>query len=153
MPGHRVVFERPDGGVSIVIPAPQYDAPEYLDAIAIEAIANAGLGPETAYVKMTVDALPSGRRWRNAWTLSGGTVAVSIARARSIRRAELEAVRERRIEVLTRLVNKAQDDGDAVLAATLRARRKQARDLDLQSKVDAVADLVSLDSFVPAELF
>lgn len=155
MPGHRFVFTQANEIAYVGSPATEFDAPEYLDALAEQAIANEGLPPETPYALLTVDDLPPTGRWRNAWRLSGGAVSVNLPAARGLRRDEL--LREVKSEMarLTAAIDEATDDSDEALAAELRGHRKKLRALDgpaVLAQLAGVSDLGELDTAEPADL-
>lgn len=96
--------------------------------------------------------LPSSKRWRLAWTLAGGVVTVPLARARFVRAVELGRIREERLAKLTQLIDTAVDNAQAALAAALRVKRRNLRDVDLAAAVQAINDIGQLDQFEPIEL-
>lgn len=75
---YYLVYGRDDGGLDVVIPAP--DVPK-------ERVIERSIPSGKTYVETT--RLPSSRRWRNAWRLSGSDVVVDLDVAKKIRAKEL----------------------------------------------------------------
>jgi hypothetical protein len=149
----RIVYTRPDGGVSVVCPAPHLDTPETIDFVAVDAIAKAGL-PPTPYEVIDHTELPPTRRWRNAWRRVGRNVAADIVEARRIRRAELMERRDRLVERVRQKVAEGQEDGiPALQIAALRAKAKELRGVDgtIDTQLAGVATLAALHTFEPSE--
>lgn len=89
----RILYTRPDGGLSVLIPAPASQVPGESEAAWVARVADKDVPQGTSYriVDTATDPLPS-RRWRDAWTDPGaGAVAVDLPRARGLRKAELLA--------------------------------------------------------------
>jgi len=59
----RIIYPNDDGGVSIIIPAP-----EYLETHTIEEIAAKDVPEGKPYKIVDVTDIPSDRTFRNAWT-------------------------------------------------------------------------------------
>lgn len=145
-----ITFTMPDGTVRIVHPAPQYDDPQYLDSVAIQAIANAGLGP-TPYTIRLASELPD-RRWRNAYRDDGKGIAVDLAEAKKIRAAELEREQVALLKATAKDHMIAFAKGDEVAAATSRQKVQALDALDkaaIEASVTNVADLDALEKHEP----
>ena len=86
----RIVYSRPDGGVSVVCPAPEYieklmvEGATEDEAIAIVQAKDAP--PDATNIEvMEFASLPSSREFRNAWEKPGqGAPVVAMAKAREI---------------------------------------------------------------------
>jgi hypothetical protein len=149
----RIVFNKPDGSVCVVCPSPRHaDLPD-LSTLANDAIANAGLGPETDYRVVDQSTLPATRRWRNAWRRQGAVISPDLVEARKVRKAELVQERAALLEAATqtRILAAALDD---VVTAHVAGENETALtaldDTALQASVDGVGDLTVLDTHEPA---
>ena len=60
----RIIYKNPDNSVSIIIPAP-----EALQSMTIEQIANKDVPTGYKYKIVDVSEVPSDREFRNAWTI------------------------------------------------------------------------------------
>lgn len=59
----RIIYPNDEGGVSIIVPAP-----EYLETYTIEELAAKDVPPGKPYEIIDVSELPSDRTFRDAWT-------------------------------------------------------------------------------------
>jgi hypothetical protein len=64
MTEQRIVYENNEGGVSVIVPAP-----DYLESNSIETLANKDVPTGKPYWIIDVSELPEDREFRNAWTL------------------------------------------------------------------------------------
>ncbi len=80
----RIIFNRPDGGVSVVVPAPEFMAHFSTPAKGLAAVRAESI-PSDATDVQTIDVsnLPA-RTFRNAWRQSGGVVSVDMPAARDL---------------------------------------------------------------------
>lgn len=139
---------RNDGGLSLMYLAAGADRAEAL----LKWAAASGL-VATSVRQIQPSNLPASHgRWFEALRDTGTAIEIPIARARLVRLKELVILRRDRIDGLTDQIEQAVDNGNTILAASLRAKRKSARDVDLVSALQAITDLDILDTFVPAEL-
>lgn len=145
----RILYQRPDGGISIRVavepPLPGESEAMYLDRIAIQA-PPAGA---TRLPDVEAAAMPTSRRLRNCWRYSSGVVSVHLPSARQQRLGEIRA--ERNARLLESDAEKARLDeiGTPQQRATLTAYRQQLRDLPAA----AAADLAGLTSAAELEAY
>ena len=73
-----LVYTRPDGGVSVVIPAPalwaDYQRQGLSEQQFLEDVAASSIPQGTAYEVMDKSELPANRTYRDAWKLNGRVV-------------------------------------------------------------------------------
>jgi len=62
MSDKRIIYQTNDGGVAVIVPAPDC-------GLTIEQIAAKDVPPGTAYQIVDVSEIPADRTFRNAWTL------------------------------------------------------------------------------------
>jgi hypothetical protein len=132
----RIVYSRPDGGMSIVIPSPgsihaDEDKQKWLDRI----IAKDVPADATDVQVIETSALPSDQAFRGAWVREGGAVVVDMAKAREIHAATIAVFAEQAQQKLDVLALRGED---------VTARR--------QAIVSAVAALDMTTAETPAEL-
>ena len=63
----RIIYKKPDGGVAIEIPSPEWLAQE---GNTMEVLAEERVPAGTPYKIVDVDDIPSDRTFRNAWEFS-----------------------------------------------------------------------------------
>lgn len=152
----RAVYTRPDGGISVVGPAPESRLAGEAELAWVQRVADLVVPQGLSYRIVDTAALPlPSRRWRNAWHDPGaGGVAVSLPAARLLRRAELLARRAVVLALTTEALERAVDDGAAIQAAALRAKRRRLRDVEatLDADLPGLATLQALDEYLPADL-
>lgn len=140
MAEQRIVYTRPDGGLSVVIPAPGYS----LEEVAAHADVAAAIKASTSgAVTVAADALPPDLLFRDAWKLDGDRVIECPVKSKSVAHAIRRQVRAARFaphdEVIAlRIPGKSSDVAEAA--------RQQIRDSDavVQSEIDACADVAAL---------
>jgi len=137
MPTCRV-YERPDGGVSVVTLAEKNRRPaESDDAFFARVIPKTGL-EGLPYVDVDPATLPS-RRFRDAWTLTAGKVSHDLPKARALRLAELRAGRDILLAESDGPKLRALERGAAKEIAALDAYRQALRDLPAQAEAELAA--------------
>jgi len=72
----RIIYQRDDGGVSIIVPS---DC-----GLTIEEIAEKDVPTGTPYTIVDVASIPTDRTFRNAWTSSGGAIETDFTKAQDI---------------------------------------------------------------------
>ena len=123
----KIVYQNPDGGVSVVHPT---------GAISIEDLpAKLGL---TDYEIVADDAVPTDRTFRNAWRKDGSSVVENLAAAKEIAHATRRAKREEEFkphdDVIAKQIPGA--DADAAEASRATIRTKYAT---MQTSIDAAS--------------
>jgi hypothetical protein len=69
---NRIIYQTPEGGVAIIIPAESAE------------LALKDVPPDVEYEIVSTDDIPSDRFFRNAWIANGKKVEVDLERARAI---------------------------------------------------------------------
>ena len=143
----RIVFTRPDGGVTVIVPIPQ---PGETEAQTLARCSARAVPAGTPFVVLDETALPS-RRWRNAWRLSGTTIMHHLPAAKAIRRGELLSERDTRLARVRHREQEAREDGQNALATQLRTRAVTLRQIEAQADTDltALTDLAALAAYRP----
>jgi len=117
-----LVYQRADGGISIVHPAPEFVALHPTEQAAIDKI-KAGL---TNPVEIDSATLPD-RTFRDAWKTAAGKVDVDMPKARAIHMARIRRVRDKELAKLDVAWSRAIAKG--VGADVVEAKRQKLRDL------------------------
>jgi hypothetical protein len=61
----RIIYKKPDGGVAVLVPSP-----EYLQDHTIEELAAKDVPANTPFEIVDTDTVPTDRSWRAAWVYS-----------------------------------------------------------------------------------
>lgn len=152
----RIVYTRPDGGVSIVIPAPQAQRADETEADFLTRV-RAAIPQDARDVTICEDTdIPADRTFRNAWTLDPARpktpVGVDMPKARDI---HMTRIREARAPEFARLDGewmRATGQNDAAEAARIEAERQTLRDLPQTLDLTAAATADELKAIWPGEL-
>lgn len=97
-----IVYQRPDGGVSVVSPAPEFLGRKDEDGnpifptedVGIAAVMAKDIPTDATDVSICdTSEIPSDREFRNAWVRSGRGAAVDITKAREVQRERIETAR------------------------------------------------------------
>lgn len=155
----RIVFTRPDGGISVVEPQIHLGDPEdFTEDQAIER--SMRLLPQDAIDPHVIEEadVPQDRTYRNAWTKAEGQdFSVDMEKAREIQR---EALRKERDPILASLdvdFMKAVEQGDQKAIADIATRKQALRDVTDDAALEQAQtpeDLkaLTLDVLAPVEL-
>ena len=97
--------------------------------------------------EMPDSAIPSDRTFRDAWsdTTPELTIDIDMAKARSIHLERIRTKRNAELATLDITATKAQDIGDTVTLAQIRARKQELRDLPA-TLAPTLASAVSVDA-------
>lgn len=143
----RLVFERPDGGVSI-------DAPVARIADDAELLAAHIVRMETAHgwthrANITAAELRSSRRLRNAWRWVGSGLDVDLPTGREILMTELRVERDTKLAETDGEVLRDQERSQPDIG--LRDYRQALRDLPATAvaEVEAITDATALENWQP----
>ena len=132
----KIVFTRPDGGVSVVsVP---------VDTDAALAAAQAKLPVDAANIQIVDESvIPTDRTFRDSWVQSGGGVVVDLPKARDIQEVKIRAAQRKKIRDI--LEREALGDNVAAEKASIRA-------VNPRTLVDNANDVAELKSTFPASL-
>jgi len=97
----KIIYETPDGGVAVVTPAP---------GKTINQIASTAVPSGTDYSIIEDSAIPTSRRFRDAWQKSGTTVVVDVTKAKLI---AVQSLRNTALNVIEKCQEKT-ELGEAV---------------------------------------
>ena len=127
----RIIYTRPDGGVSIIVPTPGVSDAELFKAVPADAI------NPTATV---AEDVPTDRTFRNAWKAAGRKCEVGVPKAKEIAHERRRAARAAEFAPL---------DVEATIpakAAQAEAARQAIRDkyAGMQSAIDAATTVEEL---------
>lgn len=142
----KIAFTRPDGGVSVIVPAPKAQLPDESEADFMARVAQA-LPPDATDVA-ELDTLPS-RAYRNAWVLSGGQVQHDMVKARGMKMVEIRAERDQRLAATDGIYLRAQEQNDTAELNRLKTVRQRLRDLPGTVALGSITDPDALSRFAP----
>ncbi len=131
----RIVFTRPDGGVSVVCPAPGVD-------IAV-VLARSIPGDATDVTVVDETALSTDREFRNAWRQFGGVVSIDMPAAREIHAERINAAKR---TVARDLVERE------AMGEDMTAEKAALRAADVQAQIAAAPNPVALKAVWPLQL-
>jgi hypothetical protein len=122
----RIAYTRPDGGVSVVIPAKGRDIVDILVDI-----------PADATNVTVIDAVPTDRAFRDAWTFDGKSFGHDMVKAREIHRDRLRVQRAPLLDALDVAYARADEAGDVAAKAKIAADKQELRDITAAPAIDA----------------
>ncbi len=126
----KIVYRRPDGGLSVVHPVRNtHPEPETLTDAQIEQRAWDKLPPDAINPRWAGAAeIPTDRTFRDAWA-DTGAITVDMSKAREIQQDRLRALREPMLAALDVAFMKALESGDTKLQAEVVEQKQQLRDV------------------------
>ena len=129
----RIVYTRPDGGVSVVAPAPDSIARFKTEADAIAAVQAQNIPTDaTNILECTVADIPIDRTFRDAWErdLVGAVpIRTDMPQARMIHMGRIRAARDAKLKTLDGPWMRAIGQGNTTEAARIEAQRQTLRDI------------------------
>lgn len=101
----KIVYERPDGGLSIVSPAPKNHLEKVFGRMTDEQyrthVYERSIPADAKNVReVTDDEIPQDRHFRNAWKLNGTKIDVDLEKAREIHMNEIRKLRDKKLAEL-----------------------------------------------------
>lgn len=97
----RIVYERPDGGVSIVIPAPEFVARFKDESEAISVIMAKDVPVDaTNIIICNATDLPKQENFRDAWERFGVSVRVNMQKAQAMHMNDIRSMRNKKLSEL-----------------------------------------------------
>ena len=117
----RIIFENDEGGVSVIIPAPNC-------GLTIEQIAQKDVPKGKTYEIVDTVNIPSDRYFRNAWRKNGKAVEVDMTKAVEIQKNVIRAERAPLLEALDVEYMKASEASDTATQAKIIAEKQVLRD-------------------------
>jgi len=118
----RIIYDNDEGGVSVIIPAPEC-------GLTIEQIAEKDVPKGKAYKIVDVSEIPSDRYFRNAWKHSEGVIEVDMPKAVEIQKEKLRQERKPLLEALDAQFMIALENDDKKALADIKAEKQRLRDI------------------------
>lgn len=140
----KIIYTRPDGGVSVVSPAPAFMAKFGSEELALAAL-RAKVVPSDATDVIEVDegSIPTDREFRDAWNHAGGVFGMDMPKAR--------AIQEQRIDRAKR--NVAHDIIEReILGENVAGDKAALQAINVKSAIDNAADIAALKAAWPPGL-
>ena len=138
----KIVYTRPDGGVTVVGPAPEFVATFPTEVEALAVIQAEDVPVDAADVEV-VDrsTIPTDRWFRDAWTrpVGGGLIGVDMAKARVIQAGKIQGARRSQINRLLIDEDRARLEGRTVAANQHAADRASLGGMDLAAVAASIA--------------
>ena len=149
----KIIFTRPDGGLSVVTPAINTFGE-------VEGFTEAD-AEQRAWNKLPADAInprwadasevPADRAFRNAWE-DTGKIGVNMPKAREIHKDKLRQIRTPLLAALDVEYQRADEQGDAVLKAQIAAKKQTLRDVTKRPAITAAKTPDELKAAIPDAL-
>jgi hypothetical protein len=128
----RIVYETGEGGVAVLIPAPEC-------GLSIEEIAQKDVPSLTAYEVVDASVIPSDRTFRGAWSKQGSAVTIDMPKARDIKRNIVRAEREAELARLDVEFMRALESGNVGEQNRIKAEKQRYRDAPAHPKIEQAA--------------
>lgn len=158
----KIIYTRPDGGLSVVTPIINTHAlvdgklvPQPEDISEEQAIQRAlAKLPADAVGVQVIDAslVPTDRTFRNAWKAGTGCIEHDMAKCRELHRNKLREMRKPKLEALDVEYMKALEKNDQVAIAAIVAKKQALRDAPADPAIEAAATPETLKTVIPEAL-
>ena len=149
----KIIYTRPDGGLSVVIPAINtHPRPETITEAQAEQRAWDKLPADAISPRWAADdEIPASRVFRNAWT-DAGRIAVDMQKAREIHKNNLRAARAPKLAALDVDFMRAVESADAGAWAAIAAKKQALRDVTSDPSIAAATTPEELVAAIPEAL-
>ena len=150
----KIIYTRPDGGLSVVTPARNtlgetLTTDEEIEQRAWDALPADAINPQ--FVDPAV--IPTDRTYRDAWRHdAGNTVTHDMAKCRAIHRENLRLLRKPKFEKLDAEFMKALEINDTASMAVISAKRQALRDAPQYQGIDVAQTPDDLKAMIPSAL-
>lgn len=151
----KIIYTRPDGGLSIVYPAPKSVIEEAQKRTLTDAEYEARVWeksvPANAILPASIedDVIPEDRYFRNAWKANANLIEVDLPKARDLHMNNLRVDRNVKLKELDIEFQIALEKGDAEAQRTIAARKQALRDMPATFDLSAITDLNALKNARP----
>jgi len=151
--GKRIVYMRPDGGMSIVIPASNGRIGDETEDDFIARIRQNNLPLDAIDIQIVEETdIPTDRYFRNAWKHSAGAISVDMPKARDIHRDKLREMRAPKLAALDVEYMRADERGDTQTKSTVSAKKQALRDITVDPTIEAAQTPEELKAIIPDAL-
>lgn len=150
----KIVYQRPDGGVSIVTPAISSDDPPDFTEVQAEERAMTTAVPVDAMNPRFIndENIPADRTFRDAWRDTGTMVDVDMSRARMIHMNRIRVARDNELKKLdVEWIARAARD-DTTGAAKTETKRQALREIPQTLDLSIAPDPVTLKVLWPTAI-
>ena len=149
----KIIFTRPDGGVSVVVPAINtLPDPEKITEAEAEQRAWDKLPTIAINPRFVTDAeIPTDRTFRNAWEDSAG-IKVNMPKARDIHKERLRTMRAPKLAKLDVDYIRADEAGNTALKVKIAGQKRALRDVTVDSRIVAATTPEELKNVIPSVL-
>ena len=140
MENRRITYPTPEGGVAVIIPAPDC-------GMTIEEIAAKDVPAGIPFKIVDVADIPADRTFRNAWEhcpIKGAKV--NVPKAHGIHLDRIRALRAPKLAALDVAYQKADEAGDIAAKRSIAAQKQALRDV---TKATLPTDIEALKAFIP----
>jgi hypothetical protein len=145
-----IVYTRPDGGCSIVHPAPGARRPKETEAEFIERIRQKDVPKDATNVRVVgASEVPADRTFRNAWK---SDLTVDMVKAREIHREHLRQMRAPLLQALDVEYQIADERGDTTEKQRVATLKQALRDVTKDPAIEAASTPEAIKAVVPAAL-
>ena len=136
----KIIYTRPDGGLSVVHPATFHGSEEIPEEQAVQRswakLPTDAINPQV----VEESAIPADRNFRNAWEQASNKVAVNMAKARDLHRQKMREARKPKLEAL---------DVEQLRGRDVEAQKNILRDVTALPEIELAATPEELKSVWP----
>ena len=147
----KIIYTRPDGGVSVAHPVRNTIGETLTTDAEIEQRAWNAL-PAYAINPQFVETVPTDRTFRDAWKAGATGIEHDMPKAREIHKERLRSVRKPLLEALDAEYMHADEVGDSAKKSEIAAKKQALRDATKAAEIDAAATPEELKAAIPAAL-
>lgn len=151
MTSKRIVYTRPDGCLSVVVPSLRAVGDHEVAALDVLLVTDVP-AVATSVSIVDVSELPTSRVFRDAWEHQGRAVAVNMAKAREIHMGRIRVSRDRALVHLDIAFQRALEADDKTQQREVAGQKQTLRDLPQTFALSGAETPEALEALWPAGL-
>lgn len=146
----KIIYTRPDGGLSVVHPAPQARLEGESEDGFLQRVLAKDVPSDAINVQIVEEEIvPADRTFRNAWEADGSKISVNMPKARELHRAKFRLLRKPKLEALDLAYMRADELGDTAAKAQVVSQKQALRDVTELPELEKASTPEELKAIIP----
>lgn len=146
----KIIYTRPDGGVSIVHPGSNDQREGETEDAFLDRVRRNSVPADATNIQTVNDlAIPADRSFRNAWKVNGASIEVDMPKAREIHKNRLRELRKPKFETLDVQFLRALEAADSAAQSSIAGKKQALRDVTIHPSITAALTPDALKTAVP----
>lgn len=144
-----IIYTRPDGGLSVVLPAPQAQLENESETDFIQRILNKDVPPNGINPQIVDTSILPSREFRDAWKQDGSKVDHDMPKCRDIWKEKLRSARAPKLSALDIEYQRADESSDSQKKSEVAAKKQALRDVTADPRIESAVSPEELKQVWP----